>query len=416
MNNQGFIKIDRTGKAFVFGDSLQRSLSHQAGYYSLNSSSQNQISLSRVPSIPRNAELREPSIFQGDIGGIGSTIEILNFVISAKLKGSLNFVQGEVRRSLFLDAGELTAARSNHLDDRLSEILYKFGALDREVIEAAEEACVQTKQPLGNYLIKQGLLEQSQLYLYFRKQVEEIAFATLMMDRGEFYFTVSHLDENPSPLKLNAQQLLLEGVRRADEMKRYKTVLTSPQVVIEFVKTSDELDEELQALLSYIQQSFCNLQQLIDHFKVGEFNIYQRVFKLINQGYLKLADKQQFHEQKLSDSELIMLFNRTFSMIDQFAKKSGSEQALNLGLDVFRSFYQHAHLFQDISFDDKGRLDQNQILAQWEQEDQDSQDFLGQALCELLYFQIFTARNWLSNEEHQQLADVYEEISQLIAH
>ncbi|MAD61623.1 MAG: hypothetical protein CMH49_08980 [Myxococcales bacterium] len=414
MNNQGFIKIDRTGKTLVFGESLKRSLSHQAGYYSLKSCSQEQVSFSRVPSIPRYGELREPIIFQGDIGGIGSTIEVVNFVISAKLTGQLTLVKGDVRKSLFIDQGELSAARSNHLDDRLSEVLFRFGALDREAIDEAEEACSQSKQPLGNYLIKQGILEQAQLFLYFKKQVEDIFYSILHWNFGEFYFTVSHFNDNPTPLKINAQQLLLEGVRRADEMKRYRTLFSSPQVIVEFVRSSEELNDELKAILSYIQTPR-SLKQLIDYFRVGEFNIYQRVFKLVNQGYLKLADNQQSHEQKLSNDELVMLFNRTFSMIHQFAKKSGSDQSLNLGLDVFKSFYQHDGLLEGISFDDKGRLRQESLLTKLANTpNSDGFTYLGQALCELLYFQIFTARNWLSNEEHGQLQDVYEEISSLI--
>ena len=414
MNNQGFIKIDRTGKTLVFGESLKRSLSHQAGYYSLKSCTQDQVSFSRVPSIPRHGELREPVVFQGDIGGIGSTIEVVNFVISAKLTGQLTLVRGEVRKSLFIDQGELSAARSNHLDDRLSEVLFRFGALDREAIDAAEDACSQSRQPLGNYLIKQGILEQAQLYLFFKKQVEEIFYSTLLWTQGEFYFTVSHFNDNPTPLKINAQQLLLEGVRRADEMKRYRTLFKSPQTIVEFVKTSEELDDELKAILSYIQTPR-SLQQLIDYFRVGEFNIYQRVFKLVNQGYLKLADNQQSNEHKLSNDELVMLFNRTFSMIHQFAKKSGSDNSLNLGLDVFRSFYQHDDLFDGVSFDEKGRLDQADLLAKLENtQSNDGFTYLGQALCELLYFQIFTARTWLNSEEHSQLQDVYEEISSLI--
>ena len=148
MENQGFIKIDRTGKTLVFGESLKRSLSHQAGYYSLDESDGHRVSFTRVPSIPRHGELREPIIFQGDIGGIGSTIEIVNFVISTKLTGQLTLVRGEVRKSIFFSEGELTAARSNHLDDRLSEVLFRFGALEREAIERAEDACSQTQQSL----------------------------------------------------------------------------------------------------------------------------------------------------------------------------------------------------------------------------------------------------------------------------
>jgi hypothetical protein len=415
MENQGFIKIDRTGKTLVFGESLKRSLSHQAGYYSLDEYDYDRVSFTRVPSIPRHGELREPIIFQGDIGGVGSTIEIVNFVISARLTGQLTLVKGEVRKSVFFNDGELTAARSNHLDDRLSEVLFRFGALEREAIESAEEACSHTQQPLGNYLIKNNILGQGQLYLFFKKQVEEIFYSTLLWTQGEFYFTVSHFDENPTPLKINAQQLLLEGVRRADEMKRYKEQLPSTSTTVELVHDEGELNDDLRAIIGYTQTPR-TLQQIIDYFRIGEFNMYQRVFQLIHSGMLRVSDIRSPEDQKLSVGELIMLFNRTFSMICQFAKKSGSSDSLNMGLEVFLTFYDSDHLLEGVTFDVKGKLDQVRLLNNAERlGENENLHYMGQALCELLYIQIFTARAWLSHEEHSQLQDVYEEISSLIA-
>ena len=76
--NNGYLKIDRAGRALVLGETLQRSLSHQTGYYQLDHQDQEQVSFTRIKSIPRHSELREPIIFQGDIGGIGSPIEVIS--------------------------------------------------------------------------------------------------------------------------------------------------------------------------------------------------------------------------------------------------------------------------------------------------------------------------------------------------
>ena len=415
MENQGFIKIDRTGKTLVFGESLKRSLCHQAGYYTLDEYQHDRISFARVPSIPKFGELREPIIFQGDIGGIGSSIDVVNFIISARLTGQLNLVQGEVRKSIFFKGGELTAARSNHLDDRLSEVLFRFGALERDAIDKAEEVCAQTNQPLGNYLIRNNVLGQGQLYLFFKKQVEEIFYSTLLWIQGEFYFTVSHFDETPTPLKLNAQQLLLEGVRRADEMKRFKEKIPNLSTTLELVNDQGDLNDEQKAILAYLQTPR-TMKQLINYFRVGEFNVYQRVFQLLNGGWLKVDETKLFDDQKLSVDELIMLFNRTFSMIQQFARQSGVEDALQTGLDVFLAFYHQNNIFDGINFDSKGRLNQVRLLENLDKLGQkENIYFVGQALCELLYIQIFSSRTWLSHDEHHQLQDVYEEISSLVS-
>ena len=66
--------------------------------FSIDSSSKDQMIFKRATQVPLDGELREPIIFQGDIGGVGSTVEVINFIISARLTGQLTCVQGEVRK------------------------------------------------------------------------------------------------------------------------------------------------------------------------------------------------------------------------------------------------------------------------------------------------------------------------------
>ena len=418
MEQQGYLKIDRNGRTLVFGDSLKRSLCHQVGYYALEHQEQDQVMFKRVSSIPRHSELREPIVFQGDIGGIGSTIEVINFVISARLKGQLTLVQGEVRKSLFFDAGELCAARSNHLNDRLSEVLYQYGALEREVIEAAEEFCDHHKRPLGNYLLSQGELTQGQLFLYFKKQVEEIFFSTLLWSRGEFYFTTPHVDQHPSPLRLNAQQLLLEGVKRADEMRSYRESFPSEQTIVIASQSdldSGDLSEELRAILAYLDQPR-TLRDLVSYFRVGDFLMYQRVYQLYDRGFVSVEGERASYQDRLSIEELIMLFNRSFAMIAQYAQRHETDHSLVEGLDIFQKFHQNVEFFQGVSFDARGHLDPEQLMSNLQDAGQSGElNIMGHALCELFFLQMFIARAWLSGEEYQELREVYDEISLLVS-
>ena len=418
MEQQGYLKIDRNGRTLVFGDALKRSLCHQVGYYELEHQEQDQVMFKRVSSIPRHSELREPIVFQGDIGGIGSTIEVINFVISARLDGQLTLVQGEVRKSLFFKSGELCAARSNHLNDRLSEVLYRYGALEREVIEAAEEYCDHHKRPLGNYLLSQGELTQGQLFLYFKKQVEEIFFSTLLWSRGEFYFTTPHVDQHPSPLKLNAQQLLLEGVKRADEMRSYRETFTSEQTIVVASESGAEYDglsEELSAILTHLQQPR-TMRELVSYFRIGNFLMYQRVYQLYEQGFVSIEGQRASYQDRLSIEELIMLFNRSFGMIAQYAQRHDTNHSLVEGLEIFLKFHQNVEVFRGASYDERGHLDSAILMSNLtELGGGEDLNVMGHALCELFFLQMFVARTWLSGEEYHELREVYDEISLLVS-
>ena len=415
MDIQGHVKIDRNGRALVIGGALKRSLSHQAGFYTLTETDSRQLMLTRSTQIPKFGELSEPIIFQGDLAGIGSTVEIVHFVISTRLNGQLTLVQGEVRKSLFFHEGNLCAARSNHPDDRLSEVLDRYGALERDVINQAEEACFHSGQPLGNYLLQRGELTQGQLYLFFKKQVEEIFYSVLDYLSGEFYFTAPLKNDTPTPLKLNAQQLLLEGVKRTDEMKRYCEVFPSPETLI-VRKEGDvlSLTEELSAILAHLEHPR-SLKELVSFFRVGELTLYQRVFKLHELRLVDVQPSEDHQRQKVSEDEMIMLFNRTFGMIARFGEEHGVPDVLTISLDTFKQLYFEEGLFDGVNFDERGRLNQTQLLENLSDlHREDKLNFMGHSLCELLYFCTFAARDWLSAEESNQLQDVYEQLSLLI--
>jgi hypothetical protein len=414
--DHGFLKIDRSGRTLVFGQELRRTLSHQLGYYTLKTTQQDTLEFQRVHEVPRHGELREPMIFQGDIGGIGSTIEVINFVKETKLSGQLTCVQGEVRKSLYFKEGVLCAARSNLIEDRLGEVLYRFGAFERDFIEHAENEAKDLQRPIATHLLETGALNQEQLYLYFKRQVEEIFFSILLFIHGDFYFTIPHLSDLPSPLNLNVQQLLLEGVRRKDEMRRFKQFIPSREVgIIKVKETSSPIAEELQAILDELEVSQ-SVKYLMNRFRVGEFRLYQRLFQLLENGLIQVEYDDQQNSQKVTLPQLVQLFNDAFTQIEHFAQEHQHESPLTQGLSTFLQFYGFTDLFHQVDFDEQGLLNTSQFLDNVENlGKKDPLFFVGQALSELLFFQIFISRPWLDLEQHNTLQIIFNELTQLIA-
>jgi hypothetical protein len=410
-----YIKIDRTGRTMVLGQELRRTLSHHAGYYQLSGIKNNEIKFSKLEEIPRHGELKEPIIFQGDIGGIGSTIEIINFICSAKMTGQLIFVQGQVRKSLFFNKGDLCSARSNHIQDALSEILNRYGALDKNQINQAQARSELVQKPLGNYLIEQGLINQNQLFLYFKKQVEEIFYSVLLFVQGDFYFTLTHLEEFPTPLSISTQQILLEGVRRTDDMRRFRMDIPSNQSMV-YIRSnvSANLNPELQSILDELSSQPLTVQALIDLFRVGEYRLLQRLFSLLEGGFIQIQNVEEKSIKKIGVADLITFYNDTFAIIQDYANQAGQPESLEKGLEIFLQFYGFNQLFRGLSFDRKGKLDQVKFIKQLEElQRKDPFFFVAQALSELLYFEIFTARPWLSDEQTSKLNEISDQLSQL---
>ena len=113
--------------------------------------------------------------------------------------------------------------------------------------------------------------------------------------------------------------------------------------------------------------------------------------------------------------DLIALYNNAFSLIRQFADESEQDETLQGGLDNFLQFYGFSNIFEGLTYDERGLLDQLKLMQNLESLGKsDDVYFVGQALSELLFFQIFAARPWLSDPQHQQLQEVFNELAQLI--
>lgn len=413
---QGFLKVDRAGRSVILGGGLRRQMSHQAGFYELKEGHGERLVFERVQRVPKHNELREPIVFQGDIGGIGSTIDVISFVLNSRLTGQLTCVQGDVRKSLYFKEGELCAGRSNHLDDSLTEVLFRFGAIEREPLMEAEREALELKRPLGNYLVEQGLINQGQLYLFFKKQVEEIFYSLLFFVYGDFYFTVPHLEEVPTPLQLSTQQLLLDGVSRADDMRRFKSYIPSRSCLIARIESASEApSEEARALLSLLREPM-SIQELMDHFRIGEFRLYQRIYHLIEDGFASVIALEEERDRRVTTGELVAFYNNAFQLIFSFSEQAGQPGTLSQGMETFRQFYGFTELFNQVTFNERGQLNQDRLLENLRAlERSEPLFFLGQALSELLYFQLFGARTWLDETQRAQLRVVYDELAQLIA-
>ena len=108
---------------------------------------------------------------------------------------------------------------------------------------------------------------------------------------------------------------------------------------------------------------------------------------------------------------MVDTFNSVFQRIYQAISKHGQQNALKQGLDTFLQFYGFVELFQGVTFDQAGALDKRTLLANLNKNQIENRvSFLSQALNELLFFEMFAAREWLEREEQQELQKIINQL------
>jgi len=179
----------------------------------------------------------------GYVGGTLSTLsvpEALNFVFSTLKTGVLLLSCGEERdrrtgtpegaedlrrKSIYFRDGQVVFASSSDRCHRLGAVLWRRGLLSLEDLERCSRH-VRAGRPLGKVLVDEGILDAGQLYEGMTLQVKEIFLSAFLETRGEFTFVEGPFDErNAVKLRERTRELLLEGMRRADEVEQLAAAL-----------------------------------------------------------------------------------------------------------------------------------------------------------------------------------------------
>ncbi len=170
--------------------------------------------LSRVKGAQREVS------FAGVFDSAQALANVLNLVQMARWDGALHISDEQVRKVLYFRRGILLSAHSSLKRDRLGYVLVRVGMLT----EAERDSCLEEIDDgarFGTLLVSKGLMTTPKVCEGLRKQTEEIFFSILKMSSGTFRL-VQPLDmtEVPAMLRLDVQELLLEGMRRLDEERQ----------------------------------------------------------------------------------------------------------------------------------------------------------------------------------------------------
>jgi Domain of unknown function (DUF4388) len=166
--------------------------------------------------------------------------ELLNFLHQGKRTGVLLARSGGSERGIALIEGNVAWACSTAPGERLGEMLVKAGLVERRVIDdALDEQHRRRDRPdaaqarLGKLLEERGVLPPEGMARALRQQVVEIFLGLLLLKHGTFLFLRGCDPEKlPARLELDTEALLLDGLRRLDEMELLRGKLPSLSVRI----------------------------------------------------------------------------------------------------------------------------------------------------------------------------------------
>jgi hypothetical protein len=355
----------------------------------------------------------------GELVGTSTLLDVISMINTSRWTGILAVLDGLVSKSVSFKKGEVKAASSNQARDRMGEIIYRYGAVTRDQLDDAMKEVTQTRK-IGRVLVEKNYIDAHKLWHFIRLQVEEIFYSLLQFKRGSFYFFPRDESEFPSALTLSTQELLMEGVRRIDELGYMRERIPTSRTILMQAKqipdTDTKLDKKERKVFQFID-GIKDVAEIARLSELGEFDATKALFQLLQSGYIKVIDDGPMSDASIKSgggnrlAGVINAFNQIFKRIYSEVKRKGREAEFRSGLaSFFAGASSYARLFSSISAMEDGSLPADALLGNLDAISANNQsDFLYQALNEYLFFQLFAAGEGLDKEEEQRLQRVLNE-------
>ncbi len=220
--------------------------------------------------------------------------DLLQWLQSARKTGMLRVSSGVAMRRIYFKDGAIVACLSNEPRLLLGQFMLANGRIDEATLQEFMKLQERTGENLGKLLVDAGRVSEGELQLLLIAKAEEVLFSVLEQEHGNFRF---EQDQSPAedsmPVELNVQTVLLEGIRRLDELERIRLVFRSPHVVLH--KTEKSPDKP--TIASYMGRKLYEsidgrrtLAEIILLCRTSEYLAGYFLLRLVERGLVRVGD------------------------------------------------------------------------------------------------------------------------------
>jgi hypothetical protein len=195
------------------------------------------------------------------------------------------------RRTISFRDGQVVFASSSEPADRLGPVLWREGLLPLEELERCSRL-VRSGRPLGQVLVDEGIVDAGQLYAGVAIQVREILLNAFLENVGEFAFLEgAHDESNAVKLPQRTRDLLLEGMKRMEEVDRLASELGGRTVVLAPAGAPGRALSEQEARLLELLDGTRTLDAVASESGLGTFQALRLAAALRDEGLVAGGDR-----------------------------------------------------------------------------------------------------------------------------
>jgi len=324
--------------------------------------------------------------------------------------------EGLRRKAVHFRDGQVAFASSSERADRLGAVLWRNGLVSEADLQRCSRL-VQAGRPLGQVLVDEGLLDSGQLYGAMTLQVREIVLNAFLEEEGDFVFVEGQPDErNSVKLPERTRELLLEGMRRREEVERLALEVPDREARVRRTPASaPQLEERERRLLEAVDGAR-TVRQLVDETQLGLFEGLRVLAGLVRRGLVDPIPPRT----PAPDEEVLTVggpppkasgpfetYGRIFRLIYQELARVQPHAAQRLDSFFDRLPPAQRSIFQGVRLGSDGDLDVAQVLlnvsSEGGRQGAASRARALEALESFLAFALFEVKNCLGRQEAERV-------------
>jgi hypothetical protein len=225
-----------------------------------------------------------------------SLVDLLQFLAAGRKSGTLKFDRGKVTKQVYFKNGAIVGSKSNDPREYLGQVLLHYGKVDDAQLKAAREAQRTSGAKLGEVLVQQGFLTESEVLEILKTRTLDAIYDLFMWNEGDFEF----YDEDPPPddlllIEVEPTNVIMEGIYRIDEFARYRTLVPSDRAILELAAgwtASLKLGKEFRQVLFFVEKRM-SVAEICYHMHASAFHVYGQLYTLISEGVARVAGERE---------------------------------------------------------------------------------------------------------------------------
>ncbi|MEF3254581.1 MAG: DUF4388 domain-containing protein, partial [Deferribacterales bacterium] len=161
--------------------------------------------------------------------------EVFQWVAFSNKTGELHLQKENDEVNIMFLNGKIAYVTTNLPHLLLGQLLLRYKMLNKNDLVKSLSLQKQLKIPIGQVLIENGLLDEKSVKRILEIQVEEVVYTIVNWDNGFFIFEEKEI--RPTMINISVDMLILEGLRRKDDMGRFFKVYSNKSILA--LKNSD---------------------------------------------------------------------------------------------------------------------------------------------------------------------------------